>query len=502
MIKSSIDKLFDKEILKQKNFSDILKCTSHFYPNNIFIVENENFFSFKEFDELVDQCCEYFLELNLKAKSVVTLLLPNSIEFIILYFACIRYGLIVSPIPSSSNMNNIKHSIKLSKSKIIYSEKKIYFKKKIQNIVIKDLSFFLKKLKKFEIKKFDKKIIPNSTAVYYFSSGTTSLPKLIKYSHYAMVQCQKLLNKSNFLPKFSNHMSFLPLGHTASMRYSIKNAIVNVGTVFLYKNYWSIKDYLWKEIKKKNINFIGVVPTILQAIYINSSRIKKIRSLKFFGCGSSILSKELQIKFEKKFQTKISNIYGMSEIGVASLDNPNSKKRKIGSIGESLKGVTIKLFKNKNKVVSDNTIGEIGIKTPAIFSGYIPNKKINFLKNKGYFMSGDLAVKKDKHFFFIDRSKDLIIKGGVNISPQEIDDCLNSNNKVFESASISKQDNFFGEDIKSYVVLKNGYKAKKDELMNFCKKKIGQYKTPSQIVFVKQLPKTASGKILKRLLKD
>ena len=316
-----------------------------------------------------------------------------------------------------------------------------------------------------------------------------------------MVQCQKLLNKSNFLPKFSNHMSFLPLGHTASMRYSIKNAIVNVGTVFLYKNYWSIKDYFWKEIKKKNINFIGVVPTILQAIYINSSKIKKIQSLKFFGCGSSILSKELQIKFEKKFHTKIANIYGMSEIGVASLDNTNSKKRKIGSIGENLKGVKIKLFKNKNKVVSDNTIGEIGIKTPAIFSGYIPNKKINFLNNKGYFMSGDLAVKKDKHFFFIDRSKDLIIKGGVNISPQEIDDCLNSNNKVFESASISKQDNFFGEDIKSYVVLKNGYKAKKSELMNFCKKKIGQYKTPSEIVFVKQLPKTASGKILKRLLK-
>ena len=161
----------------------------------------------------------------------------------------------------------------------------------------------------------------------------------------------------------------------------------------------------------------------------------------------------------------------MSEIGVASLDNPNSKKRKIGSIGESLKGVTIKLFKNKNKVVSDNTIGEIGIKTPAIFSGYIPNKKFNLLKNNGYFMSGDLAVKKDKHYFFIDRSKDLIIKGGVNISPQEIDDCLNSNNKVFESASISKQDNFFGEDIKSYVVVKNGYIAKKDELMNFCKKK-------------------------------
>ena len=357
----------------------------------------------------------------------------------------------------------------------------------------------MKKIRRFKIKNLDKKITPNSTAVYYFSSGTTSLPKLIKYSHYAMVQCQKILNKSNFLPKFSNHMSFLPLGHTASMRYSIKNAIMNVGKVFLYKNYWSIKDSFWKEVIQNNINFIGTVPTILRTIYINSRKIKKIPSLKFIGCGSSILSKELQIKFEKKFQTKISNIYGMSEIGVATFDNSN---RKIGSIGKVLKGVKIQLFRNNKKIISNNTLGEIGIKTSAMFSGYIPYKKINFLKNDGYFMSGDLAIKKNKHFFFIDRSKDLIIKGGVNISPQEIDDCLNSNYKVVESASISTKDKFFGENIKSYVVLKNEYKANKEELMNFCKKKIGQYKTPSEVIFVNKLPKTPSGKILKRLLKD
>ena len=130
MTKNSSQKLFDKEILKQKNFSDILKCTSHFYPNNIFLVQNDNYFSFKEFNELVNQCCGYFFNLKLKSKDVITLLLPNGIEFIILYFACIRHGLVVSPLPSASNIGNIKHSINLSRSKIIYSEKKINLKKK------------------------------------------------------------------------------------------------------------------------------------------------------------------------------------------------------------------------------------------------------------------------------------------------------------------------------------------------------------------------------------
>ena len=192
----------------------------------------------------------------------------------------------------------------------------------------------------------------------------------------------------------------------------------------------------------------------------------------------------------------------MSEIGVATIDNPYKKNRKIGSIGQNLKNVKIQLFDKCKKIISSNTIGEIGIKTPAMFSGYIPRRRSDFFKKNRYFMSGDLALKRNNFFYFIDRSKDIIIKGGVNISPQEIDDCLISNNKVLESASISIKDKFFGENIKSYVVLKRAGSVKKEELMIYCKNRLGQYKTPSQLVFVANLPKTASGKILKRLLKD
>lgn len=502
MTNDSRYKLFEKEIKTKKNFSDILETVSFFYPDKIFLVENNNHFSFKKFNQMVDNCCGYFFNQKLKSNDVVSLLLPNSLEFIILYFACIRYGIIVNPLPYSSNNASIKHSLNISKSKIIFSDRKILKNTSINNIIINNLNLFLINIKKYNFYKSKKKINNKKIAAYYFSSGTTSLPKLISYSHQAMVQCQKLLNNSNFLPKFSNHMCILPLGHTAAMRYSIKNSIINVGKVFLYKNYWSIKDSFWKEIKKNKINFIGCVPTILQAIYINSSKQKKIPSLKFFGCGSSTLSKNFQIQFEKKFKTKISNIYGMSEIGVASFENPYKKKRKIGSIGQPLLGIKMVLFKNKKIITSNNVIGEIGIKTPAIFSGYITSKKNKLLKIKEFFMTGDLAIKKNKYFYFIDRSKDIIIKGGVNISPQEIDDCIISYNKVSESATIAIKDSFFGENIKSYVVLKYGYAKKKIDIINFCKKKLGNYKAPLEVVFVKELPKTPSGKIIKRLLKD
>jgi Acyl-CoA synthetases (AMP-forming)/AMP-acid ligases II len=262
------------------------------------------------------------------------------------------------------------------------------------------------------------------------------------------------------------------------------------------------KRYFWKRNQKKQHYFVGVFPTILQTILINSKKInKKIKHLKFIGCGSSILTKSLQNSFEKKFKTKVSNLYGMSEVGLSTFDNPYKQNRKLGSIGDPLVGVKIKLFNKKKKIIyRNNQAGEIGIKTPSIFSGYVGlNKKSIFVKN--FFLTGDLAKKRNKIFFFIDRNKDIIIKGGVNIAPQEIDDCLNSHPAIKESATLGIPDKFFGENIKSFVVLLKNKKIDEDSIYSFCKKKLGFFKTPIKIKFLKRLPKTQSGKILKRLLK-
>ena len=236
-------------------------------------------------------------------------------------------------------------------------------------------------------------------------------------------------------------------------------------------------------------------------MYSHGKKKLKPKYLNFIGCGSSILSEELQKKFEKKFKIPIANIYGMSEIGVATIENNKINKEK-GTIGKPLKKVNIKLFDKKNFLVNkDNVSGEICIKSPALFSGYIPKnkmKKNNFIKK--YFRTGDLALWKDGNLKFLDRSKDIIIKGGVNIAPQEVDKCLQENINVSESTTIGIKDNFFGEKILSYVVLKKYSKIKKSELLKYCENKIGKFRTPENIIFKNKLPKTASGKVIKRFL--
>lgn len=486
--------------LKKNNFSEIIEFIAKKYPKNKFLIHEKKTLTFEEFNLKINQTCNYFKKNKLNKNDIVALYLQNSIEFIILYFACIRYGAIASPIPYGLSDNQISYYLNISKSNLLISSQKIKLKKKQVNF--KNFAEFNSTVSQFE-KYFHKtKFNKNKIGVYYFSSGTTDRPKLIKYSNFAMVSCQKLLFKTNFLNPFSKHMCILPLGHTASLRYTIKQAIVGVGTVYLYKNFWSIKDIFWNEIKKKNINFIGVVPSIIQTIFhLYKNRRIKTNNLKFLGCGSSILSKDMQKKFKKKFNIIIKNIYGMSEIGIASMDNIKNNNL-YGSIGEPLSGVKVKLLSTKKKFINkENTMGEICVKTPAIFSGYIEkNKKKKTLFFKNYFKTGDLAIFKKGSIFFIDRSKDIVIKGGVNISPNEIDSCLQKHPNILETTTIGVESTFYGEKLKSFIVLKKNKKISNFELKKFCNTRLGKIRTPDIFEFIDKLPKTASGKILKRKL--
>ena len=146
-------------------------------------------------------------------------------------------------------------------------------------------------------------------------------------------------------------------------------------------------------------------------------------------------------------------------------------------------------------------MGEICVKTPAIFSGYIEkNKKKKTLFFKNYFKTGDLAIFKKGSIFFIDRSKDIVIKGGVNISPNEIDSCLQKHPNILETTTIGVESTFYGETLKSFIVLKKNKKISNFELKKFCNTRLGKIRTPDIFEFIDKLPKTASGKILKRKL--
>jgi acyl-CoA synthetase (AMP-forming)/AMP-acid ligase II len=494
-----------KILYKAKTFADVLKDMSKKQKDRIFLIEPAKKISltYENFDHLVNKCCSYLSKFKLRKEHIITLYLDNSYEFLIFYFACLRLKITVNPLPHNIGDELIKNTLKIIKPLIFISNtniktkiKKTFINTKFINITRIDLINYLKRQNK-KFKKFNNKI-----AAIYFSSGTTGNPKLIKYSHFAMLQNQIFLIKSGFSKESPIHLCFLPLGHTSALRYSIKHCLSLGGTIILYKSFWSVRENLFSEATNYKANYFQTVPTILNAILLTKykSGPDKVIKNNFIGCGSAYLDKNLQKNFEKKYKIKVSNLYGLSEVGCSNFDNVFKKRRVLGSIGNPLSGVQIKILNNKNQFAKKNEKGEILIGGNNLFSGYYKNStltKKSFYKN--FFKSGDVGYyDKNKLYYYLDRSKDLIIKGGVNIYPSDIEEIILKSNYISEVAVKGYKDRFFGEKIACFFVPNSKFNMIK--FVSYCKTKIGKIQFPDKFIKIKSIPKTISGKIIKRKL--
>ena len=221
-----------------------------------------------------------------------------------------------------------------------------------------------------------------------------------------------------------------------------------------------------------------------------------LKNIIFIGCGSSFLPKDIQEKFQKKFGIRLANLYGLSETGPSHIDDPRSKDWEPGSIG-------INLDVNECKISKDS---EILIKGKNVFSGYYKNEKL-YKKTvvNGWFHTGDLGVYENKKFFFKDRSKDLIIKGGINIIPAEIEEIIYKNSHVLEVVVVGLKDNIQGEEIFAAISLKDNNIDKNDLQLKLYKdlsNHLSSYKHPKKIFFLESIPKTHSGKLKRREVKE
>ena len=505
------NKFLVENLKKYSTFSEILHFTAERVPEKIFLIQKDTKVSFKEFNNLVNQCCNYFESLELREGDVISLVLPNSIDFLIIYFAAIRSRIVINPFPFHMFAQDILNKLDIINPVKIFSSKKHtpeFSKSKYQIINVGENKSFIDHLSIFKSQEFKvKSIIKDKTAVLYYSSGTTGNPKIIEYSYKSMVETQLSMLRDNFTNENSIHLCVLPLGHTASLRYTIKQSVCTGSTVVLYDSFWKIKSNFWKEITKYKATFVEIVPTILITIlntkYIDFDKSQK-SSLDFIGCGSAYLPVNVQKKFEEKFGVTVANLYGLSETGATHFDNPKCSNRIIGSIGKPFDIFTVKIFKENRQEASTGEIGEIGVKGPGLLKGYLNNQKLfNQSFHEGFFLTGDLGMINENDVnFFVDRKKDLIIKGGINIVPSEIDEIISTYPGVEEVATIGQPDLFFGESVKSYVTVKNNSSVDTNKIINFCIAKIGEFKSPSIIELVDKLPKGPSGKILKRELRE
>jgi long-chain acyl-CoA synthetase len=233
----------------------------------------------------------------------------------------------------------------------------------------------------------------------------------------------------------------------------------------------------------------------------NEPRTTNHEHLRFAMCGSAPVPADVLRRFEETFGCLVIEGYGLSESTCRSTFNPPNENRRPGSCGQSI-GNEIKVFDDDDKEVPTGEAGEIVLRGPNIFKGYHKNDAATAKAFAGgWFHTGDIGHRDADGFFYIaDRKSDMIIRGGENIYPREIDDLLYTHPAVAEAAVIGVPDELYGEQVAAFVVLREGEPATVEELIEFCRAHLADYKCPATVHFVNDIPKGPTGKLLKREL--
>ncbi len=346
---------------------------------------------------------------------------------------------------------------------------------------------------------------PEDTAIFLYTGGTTGLSKGAVLTHRNLVanviQTRTWYNRV----EDSNEVLLcaLPFFHSYGLTTGLHMAILTKSTMVLIPNPRDIKKLL-KSIRKNRATLFSCVPTLYVAIN-NFPDIEKhdLSSIKTCVSGGAALPLEVAKQFESITHGRLVEGYGLSESSPVTHTNPINGKRKEGSIGIPIPNTDAKIVDPETKKsLPAGEVGELAVNGPQVMQGYwqMPEETKQVLRD-GWLYTGDMAkMDEDGYFYIVDRKKDMIIAGGFNIFPREIEEVLYEHPKIMEAAVIGVPDEYRGETVKAFVVCKEKENLSAEDVIEFSKERLAPFKVPKRVEFRESLPKSNIGKVLKRVL--
>ena len=348
---------------------------------------------------------------------------------------------------------------------------------------------------------------PGDSAVILYTSGTTGQPKGAELSHTNLVL--NALTSNQMLgvdPGGERHLVTLPLFHSFGSTVQMNAGFATASTLVLLPRFDAQQALALLE--KEDITFFAGVPTMywgLLGALTDEVDVARIASTLRVACaGGASLPVEILREFETRFGVAVLEGYGLTETSPVATFNQLQRPAKAGSIGYPVWGVEVRLIDPEwNEVAAgEDVVGEIAIRGHNVMKGYYdrPEATAEVMRD-GWFRSGDLARRdEDGYYYIVDRAKDMIIRGGFNVYPREVEEVLLTHEAVSLVAVVGVPHEALGEEVKAYVILRPGAEVSEDELVAWCREEMASYKYPRVVEFREALPMTATGKILKREL--
>ncbi|MEO8524442.1 MAG: AMP-binding protein [Caldimonas sp.] len=337
----------------------------------------------------------------------------------------------------------------------------------------------------------------DATALLMYTSGTTGVPKGVMLSQANLVANALAIGREHELSASDRVLAVLPLYHINAFAVTMLAPLAHGGSLSLPAKF-SVTTF-WRQAIETRCTWLNVVPTMISYLLEGDAPPRgSLAEIRFCRSASAALPPEHHRAFEAKFGIGIIETMGLTETVAPAFSNPLAPaQRKVGSVGRA-SGGEARVVDASLLPVADGTTGELVIRGPHVMSGYYkdePATRASFSPD-GWLRTGDLGHRDADGFFFVTgRIKELIIKGGENIAPREIDEVLLAHPAVLEAAAVGIPDRHFGQEIAACIVLRAGVAATEEDLRAFCEERLGRFKTPRVFRFVGSLPRGPSGKV-------
>ena len=492
-----------------QNLAEKLLVSASRHPKRAAVQLEADRMTYAELDQASGRVAGFLRASGVEPGDRIGLMLPNVPEFVPIYYGILRAGAVVVPMNVLLKEREVAFYLSDPEAKLVFAWHQ--FQDAAQagadaagaECWVVSPDGFAQLIASAELLSEPADRDGSDTAVILYTSGTTGTPKGAQLTHANLASNVDAALQLFSLTPDDVMLGALPLFHAFGQTCTLNTAIASAST-FVPVPRFDAERVLYT-IERDHITVFAGVPTMFAAMLHDPHRDQfDVSTLRLCISGGAAMPGEILRGFEEAFGCVILEGYGLSETSpVASFSRPD-RERKVGSIGLPIEGVEMRVVDDSRREVAQGEVGEIAIRGHNVMSGYWrrPEATAEAIDADGWFYTGDMArVDEDGYFFIVDRKKELIIRGGYNIYPREIEEVLYEHPAVAEAAVIGIPHSELGEEVGAAVALKSGFEASQSELRAFVKERVAAYKYPRHIWFLDQLPKGATGKILKREIK-
>ena len=439
----------------------------------------------------------------------VAVILPNCPQVLQAYAAVFKLGAVVVPIVFLLSAEEVSHILADAEAKVAITSTELASKLEAW----RGITILTGSEGPAGARSFDELIarepdafttVPrgdHDLAVILYTAGTTGRPKGVALSHENLAFNARSAAALYELDRERWALGVLPLSHSYGLTLMNAGNILGTRAVLLR---WFTPELVLQTIERYRVQSMAGVPTMYVYLlnYPDADRFDT-SSVLLWGSGAAPLPLEIVEPFEKKFGGRMQEGYGLTEASPVVSAHRFSGVRKLGSVGQALPGVEIAIVDDADRALPTGETGEVCVRGRNVMLGYyrMPEETARTIR-QGWLHTGDIGrLDEDGFLFIVERKKDLIIRGGFNIYPREVEEVLYAHPKIAEAAVVGMRDPVMGEDVLAFVVLKSGEHADGADIMAFCAERLARYKCPKQVRFVDALPKSPVGKILRKELR-